>query len=94
MILTLAEINSRAIELMCRTCVVPPVHPRYFQRHPGSEISFKGSKSYQTSFSQFSIGHLRCMNFESGKRSFPICIKCNMSPFFSSTHSAMSGAFL
>ncbi|GFW82852.1 uncharacterized protein TNCV_3494221 [Trichonephila clavipes] len=32
-------------------------------------------------FSRFSTGHLRCMNFEGGKRSFPICPKCNISQF-------------
>ncbi|GFW49961.1 RNase H domain-containing protein [Trichonephila clavipes] len=42
MILTSTEIYSRAKELICRTWVVPPVHPWYFQRHPGSTISFKG----------------------------------------------------
>ncbi|GFY10945.1 RNase H domain-containing protein [Trichonephila clavipes] len=45
----------------------PPVQPWYFQRHPGSVISFKGSRSYQTAFSRFSTGHLRCMNFEGVK---------------------------
>ncbi|GFU48999.1 RNase H domain-containing protein [Trichonephila clavipes] len=94
MVLTSTEIYSRAKEFICRTWVVPPVHPWYFQRHPGSAISFKGSRSYQTAFSRFSTGHLRCMNFEGGKRSFPICPKCNISPFFSSTHSAISGVFL
>ncbi|GFU75823.1 RNase H domain-containing protein [Trichonephila clavipes] len=81
MVLTSIEIYSRAKELICRTWVVPPVHPWYFQRHPGSAISFKGSKSYQTAFSRFSTGHLRCMNFEGGKRSFPFCPKCNINPF-------------
>ncbi|PRD25296.1 UNVERIFIED_CONTAM: hypothetical protein NCL1_41322 [Trichonephila clavipes] len=81
MVLTSTEIYSRAKELICRTWVVPPVHPWYFQRHPGSAISFKGSRSHQTAFSQFSTGHLRCMNFEGGKRSFLIRIKCNTSPF-------------
>ncbi|GFV48323.1 RNase H domain-containing protein [Trichonephila clavipes] len=81
MVLTSTEIYSRAKELICRTWVVPPVHPWYFHRHPGSAISFKGSWSYQTAFSRFSTGHLRCMNFEGGKRSFPICPKCNISPF-------------
>ncbi|GFV14683.1 RNase H domain-containing protein [Trichonephila clavipes] len=51
MVLTSTEIYSRAKELTCRTWVVPPVHPWYFQRHPGSAISFKGSRSYQTAFS-------------------------------------------
>ncbi|GFT12265.1 RNase H domain-containing protein [Trichonephila clavipes] len=59
MVLTSTEIYSRAKELICRTWVVPPVHPWYFQRHPGSAISFKGSRSYQTAFSRFSTGHLR-----------------------------------
>ncbi|GFS56763.1 uncharacterized protein TNCV_2221941 [Trichonephila clavipes] len=81
MVLTSTEIYSRAKELICRTWVVPPVHPWYFQRHPRSAISFKGSPSYQTAFSRFSTGHLRCMNFEGGKRSFPICPKCNISQF-------------
>ncbi|GFS98603.1 RNase H domain-containing protein [Trichonephila clavipes] len=81
MVLTSTEIYSRAKELICRTWVVPPVHARYFQRHPGSAISFKGSRSYQTAFSRFSTGHLRCMNFEGVKRSFPICPKFNISPF-------------
>ncbi|GFW91552.1 RNase H domain-containing protein [Trichonephila clavipes] len=81
MVLTSTEIYSRAKELICRTWVVPPVHPWYFQKHPGSAITFKGSRSYQTAFSRFSTGHLRCMNFEGGKRSFPICPKCNISPF-------------
>ncbi|GFX86387.1 RNase H domain-containing protein [Trichonephila clavipes] len=81
MVLTSTEIYSRAKKLICRTWVVPPVHPWYFQRHPGSAISFKGSRSYQTAFSRFSTGHLRCMNFEGGKRSFPICPKCNTNPF-------------
>ncbi|GFU41509.1 RNase H domain-containing protein [Trichonephila clavipes] len=97
MVLTSSEIYSRAKELLYRTWVVPPVHPLYFQRHPGSAISFKGSRSYQTAFSRFSTGHLRCMNFEGGKRSFPICPKCNIS-LFSPQHilqcPAMSGAFL
>ncbi|GFX93630.1 RNase H domain-containing protein [Trichonephila clavipes] len=83
MVLTLTEIYSRAKELICRTWVVSPVHPWYFQRHPGSAISFKDSRSYQTAFSRFSTGHLRCMNFEGGKRSFPICPKCNISQFSS-----------
>ncbi|GFU42822.1 RNase H domain-containing protein [Trichonephila clavipes] len=60
------EIYSRAKELICRTWVVPPVHPWYFQRHPGSTILFKDSRSYQTEFSRFLTGHLRCMNFEGG----------------------------
>ncbi|GFT82224.1 uncharacterized protein TNCV_2272861 [Trichonephila clavipes] len=68
MVLTSTEIYSRAKELICRTWVVPPLHPWYFQRHPGSAISFKGSRSYQTVFSRFSTGHLRCMNFEGGKK--------------------------
>ncbi|GFX90024.1 RNase H domain-containing protein [Trichonephila clavipes] len=80
-VLTSTKIYSRAKELLCRTWVLPLVHPWYFQRHPGSAISFKDSRSYQTAFSRFSTGHLRCMNFEGGKRSFPICIKCNISPF-------------
>ncbi|GFU93852.1 uncharacterized protein TNCV_1660761 [Trichonephila clavipes] len=83
MVLTSTEIYSRAKELICRIWVVPPVHPWYFQRHPGSAISFKGSRSYQTALSRFSTGHLRCMNFEGGKRSFPICPKCNIGPFSS-----------
>ncbi|GFS78082.1 RNase H domain-containing protein [Trichonephila clavipes] len=58
MVLTSNEIYSRAKELICTTWVVPPVHPWYFQRHPGSTISFKGSRSYQTAFSRFSTGHL------------------------------------
>ncbi|GFT67133.1 RNase H domain-containing protein [Trichonephila clavipes] len=81
MVLTSTEIYSRAKELMCRTWVVPPVHPWYFQRHTGSAISFKDSRSYQTAFSRFSTGHLRCMNFEGGKRSFPVCPKCNINQF-------------
>ncbi|GFS78713.1 uncharacterized protein TNCV_3148821 [Trichonephila clavipes] len=81
MVLTSTEIYSRAKELICRTWVVPPVHPWYFQKHPGSTISFKGSRSYQTPFSRFSTGHLRCMSFEGGKRGIPICPKCNISPF-------------
>ncbi|GFT49375.1 RNase H domain-containing protein [Trichonephila clavipes] len=81
MVLTSTETYSRAKELICGTWVVPPVHPWYFQRHPGSAISFQGSRSYQTAFSRFSTGHLRCMNFEGGKSSFPICPKCNISPF-------------
>ncbi|GFY35725.1 uncharacterized protein TNCV_4841011 [Trichonephila clavipes] len=81
MVLTSTEIYSSAKKLICSTWVVPSVHPWYFQRHPGSTISFKGSRSYQTAFSRFSTGHLRCMNFEGGKRSSPICPKCNISPF-------------
>ncbi|GFU16124.1 RNase H domain-containing protein [Trichonephila clavipes] len=81
MVLTSTDIYSKAKELICRIWVVPPVHPWYFQRHPGSAISFKGFRSYQTAFSRFSTGHLRCMNFEGGKRSFPICNKCSISPF-------------
>ncbi|GFX54993.1 RNase H domain-containing protein [Trichonephila clavipes] len=38
MVLTSTEIYSRAKELICRTWVVPPVHPWYFQSHPGSTI--------------------------------------------------------
>ncbi|GFY36035.1 RNase H domain-containing protein [Trichonephila clavipes] len=44
MVLASTQIYSRAKELICRTWVVPPVHPWYFQRHPGSTISFKGSR--------------------------------------------------
>ncbi|GFW69953.1 uncharacterized protein TNCV_1404061 [Trichonephila clavipes] len=77
MVLTSTEIYSSAKELICGTWVIPPVHPWYFQRHPGSAISFKGSRSYQTAFSRFSTGHLKCMS----RRSFPICPKCNISQF-------------
>ncbi|PRD28702.1 UNVERIFIED_CONTAM: hypothetical protein NCL1_31626 [Trichonephila clavipes] len=97
MVLTSTEIYSRAKELICRTWVVPPVHPWYFQRRPGSAISFKGFSSYQKAFSRSSTGLLRYMNFEEGKRSFPICTKCNISlsqSFLSSAHSANSGVFL
>ncbi|GFV90679.1 RNase H domain-containing protein [Trichonephila clavipes] len=38
MVLTSTEIYPRAKELICRTWVVPPVHPWSFQRHPGSAI--------------------------------------------------------
>ncbi|GFX95851.1 uncharacterized protein TNCV_2084311 [Trichonephila clavipes] len=95
MVLTLTEIYSRAKELICRTWVVPPVHPWYFQRHPGSAISFKGSRSYQTAFTRFSPGHLRCMNFEGGTKEasqFPPNVTSQS--LFSSAHSAMSGVFL
>ncbi|GFW43311.1 RNase H domain-containing protein [Trichonephila clavipes] len=44
MVLTSTEIYFRAKEFICRPWVVPPVHPWYFQRHPGSSISFKGSR--------------------------------------------------
>ncbi|GFW73788.1 uncharacterized protein TNCV_1542421 [Trichonephila clavipes] len=81
MVLTSTEIYSRDKELICRTWVVPPVHSGYLQRHHGPAISFEGSRSYQTVFSGFSTGHLRCMNFEGGKRIFPICPKCNISHF-------------
>ncbi|GFY07977.1 uncharacterized protein TNCV_2580091 [Trichonephila clavipes] len=46
MVLTSTNIYSRAKELICRTWVVPPVHPWFFQRHPGSAISFKGSRDH------------------------------------------------
>ncbi|GFT24146.1 RNase H domain-containing protein [Trichonephila clavipes] len=82
-VLTSTEIYSRTKELICRAWIVPPLHPWYFQRHPGSTILFKGSRSYRTAFSQFSTGHLRCMNFEGDKRSFPICNKWSISPFYS-----------
>ncbi|GFT21769.1 RNase H domain-containing protein [Trichonephila clavipes] len=59
MVLTSTEIHSRAEKLLYRTWVIPPVHPWYFQRHTGSVISFKGSRSYQTAFSRFSTVHLR-----------------------------------
>ncbi|GFV64121.1 RNase H domain-containing protein [Trichonephila clavipes] len=83
MVHTSTEIYSRAKELICRTWEVPPVQPWYFQRLPSprSAISFMGSRSYQTAFSRFSTVHLRCMNFEGGKRSFSICTNCNISPF-------------
>ncbi|GFW33286.1 homeotic protein antennapedia [Trichonephila clavipes] len=68
MVLTWTEIYSRAKELIRRIWVVPPIHPWYFQRHPRSAISFKGFRSYQTAFSRFSTGYLRCMNFEERKR--------------------------
>ncbi|GFV94616.1 uncharacterized protein TNCV_3826831 [Trichonephila clavipes] len=68
MVLTSTEIYSRPKELICRTYVVPHVNPWYFQRHPGSAISFNGSRSYQAAFSRFSTGHPRCMNFEWQKR--------------------------
>ncbi|GFS91653.1 RNase H domain-containing protein [Trichonephila clavipes] len=67
MVLTSTEIYSRAKELIYRTWVVPPVHSWYFQRHPESATSFKGSKSYQTAFSRFSTGHLWCINFRVAK---------------------------
>ncbi|GFV49336.1 uncharacterized protein TNCV_3630221 [Trichonephila clavipes] len=70
MVLISTEINCRAKELIFSTWVVPPVDLWYFQRYPGSIISFKGSISYQTAFSRFSTGHLRCMNFEGGKKAF------------------------
>ncbi|GFY28926.1 transposable element Tcb1 transposase [Trichonephila clavipes] len=51
MVLTSTEIYSRAKEFICRAWVVPPVHPLYFKGRPGSAISFKVSRSYQTTFS-------------------------------------------
>ncbi|GFY32093.1 RNase H domain-containing protein [Trichonephila clavipes] len=63
MVFTLTEIYFRAKELICRNWVVPLIHPWYFQRQPGSTISFKDFRSYQTAFSRFSSGHLNCMNF-------------------------------
>ncbi|GFW68760.1 RNase H domain-containing protein [Trichonephila clavipes] len=50
-----------AKELICKPWVVPPVHPWYFQRHPGFAISFKGSRTYQTAFSQLATDHLSCI---------------------------------
>ncbi|GFX10745.1 uncharacterized protein TNCV_147871 [Trichonephila clavipes] len=63
MVLTSTEIYSRAKELICRTWVVPPLHPWYFQRHPGSAISFKGSRSYQTAFYWSPEHILQCLGF-------------------------------
>ncbi|GFV36992.1 RNase H domain-containing protein [Trichonephila clavipes] len=80
-VLTSTDICSRAKELIRKTWVDPLVHPWYFQRHPESAISFKGSKLYPTVFWRLSTVHLRCMNFEGDKRSFPICTKCNTSHF-------------
>ncbi|GFV66883.1 RNase H domain-containing protein [Trichonephila clavipes] len=59
MVLTSTKIYSRAKVLIFRTWVVPPVQPLYFQSHPGSAISFKGCRSYQTAFLLFSTGRLR-----------------------------------
>ncbi|GFW71845.1 RNase H domain-containing protein [Trichonephila clavipes] len=81
MVLTSTEFYSRAKELLRRAWVLIPVHPWYFERHPGFTIPFKGSRSYKTALLRFSTGHSRCMNFEGGKRSFPIRPKCNISPF-------------
>ncbi|GFV91711.1 RNase H domain-containing protein [Trichonephila clavipes] len=83
MVLTSTENYFRAKELICRTWVIPPVHPWYFQRYPGSAISFKGFRSYQMAFSRFPTRHLRCMTFEGDERSFLICTKCDISPFSS-----------
>ncbi|GFV58349.1 RNase H domain-containing protein [Trichonephila clavipes] len=44
MVLTSTEIYSRAKELICRTWLVPPVHPWYLKIHPGSDLSFKDSR--------------------------------------------------
>ncbi|PRD23238.1 UNVERIFIED_CONTAM: hypothetical protein NCL1_46927 [Trichonephila clavipes] len=81
MVLTSIEVYSKAKELIYRTWVVPPIQLWYFQRYPGSVVSIKGFRTYQMAFSLFSTGHLMCTNFEGGKRRFPICIKCNISPF-------------
>ncbi|GFU77344.1 RNase H domain-containing protein [Trichonephila clavipes] len=59
MVLTSTEIYSSSKELLSKTRVVRPLPSWYFQRHPGSTISFKGSRSYQTVFSRFSTSHLR-----------------------------------
>ncbi|GFV60620.1 RNase H domain-containing protein [Trichonephila clavipes] len=85
MVLMSTEIYSRAKELIYRIWVVPPVYPWYFQKHPGSAISFKGSRSYQTTLSRFSSGHLRCMNFEGGKRSFQLAPNATSVLFLLST---------
>ncbi|GFV66881.1 RNase H domain-containing protein [Trichonephila clavipes] len=94
MVLTSTEIYSRAKDLICRTWVVPPVQPLYFQSHPGSAISFKGCRSYQTAFLLFSTGRLRCMKFEGGKKKLLNLHQMRgHQSFFSSAHSAMSGVF-
>ncbi|GFS59600.1 RNase H domain-containing protein [Trichonephila clavipes] len=84
MVLMSTKSNSKVKELICRLWVAPPVYPWYLQRQPGSAISFKGSTSYQRAFSRFSTGHLRCMSFKGGQRSFPICTNCVTSHFFQS----------
>ncbi|GFU31496.1 RNase H domain-containing protein [Trichonephila clavipes] len=82
MVLTSTEICSRAKELLFRIWIVLPIHVWYFQRHPGSNTSFKDSRSYQTAFLQFSTDHLRYMNSGGSKRCLPICNKCNINPFY------------
>ncbi|KFM77377.1 hypothetical protein X975_02628, partial [Stegodyphus mimosarum] len=52
---------------------ISPVHQLYFAEQPGLSLLTKRSMPIQMAMARFRSGHLRCMKFREGEKSFPSC---------------------
>ncbi|XP_071043019.1 uncharacterized protein [Parasteatoda tepidariorum] len=73
---TFNEVFSECKKMFMDLWRVPPPHSWYFRKRPGSALLFEGPRSQQTCLSRFASGHLRCLSYVQGQKTFGLCTKC------------------
>ncbi|KFM83010.1 hypothetical protein X975_13798, partial [Stegodyphus mimosarum] len=67
------EIHSYYKHKYNMTWKISSVHQWYFAEQPGLSLLSKRSRPIQTAMARFRSGHLRCMKFKEGEKTFPSC---------------------
>ncbi|XP_042905437.1 uncharacterized protein [Parasteatoda tepidariorum] len=73
---TFNEVFAECKKMLMDLWRLPPPHNWYFRKRPGSALLFGGSRSQQTCLSRFASGHLRCLSYDQGQKTFGLCTKC------------------
>lgn len=75
--LTYLELYSQKNSQIRNEWLVPPAHHWYKGSKPGLPLSLTCDRKSCTSLSRLASGHLRCLVFSGGNKSYPTCPKCH-----------------
>lgn len=75
--LTYLELFSRMKNINRRIWPVPPTHDWYRASNQGQSLTFPCDRKTNTCLSRLASGHLKCLTFPQGIKSFPTSPKCH-----------------
>lgn len=75
--LTYAELFSQAKNINRRNWLVPPTHDWYRANKPGQSLVLPCDRKINTCLSRLASGHLKCLSFSQGIKTYPLCPKCH-----------------
>lgn len=75
--LTYLELFSGMKNINRRIWSVPPTPDWYRSSNPGQSLTLPCDRKTNTCLSRLASGHLKCLTFSQGIKSFPTCPKCH-----------------